>query len=125
MILAFAMLLEAESLLPPQDWNTLPKAEFRQSWRINPSAISDVIYLAQTGRCNPLWIRSDELGFRIPIVMYVAPDGSIRQLGVISIGCKSIENYTASLAWKKFRPKPFVGSEPLWYQTSIQFSWKP
>ena len=128
MIRALALMTQAAipaPALPPQDWSTLPTLRFERTIGDNPALADFVRAEVRQGHCAAQRATAAGWTISIDIALLVTPQGLVRRSVPRAIGCPSVEQYAAGLAFS--RAMGNVATKGMasdgWYRTSMAFAW--
>ena len=112
--------------LPPQDWSTLPTLRFAKPVIDSPALAEFVRSEVEKGHCEAdRTTVSGAHGLTVDIAVLVTPQGLVRRTVPRAIGCPSVEQYAAGIAFSRAMGNVVLdgASSDSWYRTSMAFTW--
>jgi hypothetical protein len=111
--------------LPPQDWSALPTLRFERTVGDNPALADFVRAEVRQGHCAAQRATATGWTISIDIALLVTPQGLVLRTVPRAIGCPSVEQYAAGLAFS--RAMGNVDTDGMasdgWYRMSMAFTW--
>lgn len=111
--------------LPPQDWSTLPTLRFERPVAERPALADFVRSEIRNGRCAAQ--RQTDIGWAVTVdvAVLVTPQGAVRRTVPRAIGCPSVEQYAAGLAFSRATGNTVTDgmTSDGWFRISMAFSW--
>ena len=133
-LLALIQAVSQPAPSPPADWNDVPRARLNGDTGITFHDTDPVMRLAERqpgcgvgiGPMRDAPYRGMR-GLRLELILLVAPDGRILDVLAAPGPCSAIRSYARSLINTRYRGKVRgpEGPDPVWYKTTIGFSWQP
>jgi hypothetical protein len=127
-ILLAAALAQPEAPPLPADWTMLPRFAFTTPLDVEPEVSIPVMEFYQRRpecRTGAQTIARGMRGFRVEMAVLLLPDGRIGRIEAAPTACTAIRNHARALVNRRYPGhfRPPAGDAPVWYQTSITFSW--
>ena len=112
--------------LPPQDWTNLPTLRLVRASPDRPALSDFVRDEVRSGRCNAQTQSATGFSVIVTVALLVTPQGLVRRTLPRAIGCPSVEQYAAGLAFSRAMGNTDVGDMNVdgWYKTSMVFTWR-
>ncbi|MCW3835418.1 hypothetical protein ACFQ1E_07255 [Sphingomonas canadensis] len=120
-----AITLAAALQIGPIDWNALPVLPLRSPPAITPAMNAFVGREAVSRHCK-VQGTARRGSLTVDVAMLIDGSGELRTAIPRAINCPTVEQYAAGLAagFARGNMLPRVGDNPLWYKTSLTFSWQ-
>ncbi|MDE0879493.1 MAG: hypothetical protein OSB00_12650 [Sphingomonas bacterium] len=111
--------------MPPQDWTMLPTLRLAKPVVDSPALAQFVRGEVASGRCSAQRPIGTGYSLKIEIAVLVTPQGLVRRTVPRAIGCPSVEQYSAGLAFSRVMGNVLTDGlkSDSWYRTSMAFAW--
>ncbi|MES3101269.1 hypothetical protein [Sphingomonas faeni] len=114
----------ASSLLPPQDWSTLPVLRIRRQATTLANTSAYVHGEVMAGRCAKAVRTVQGWSLTLDLAVLMTPDGRIRRITPRAIDCPTVEQYAAGVILGARDAIDVVDTAAdTWYRTSLTFAW--
>lgn len=111
--------------MPPQDWSTLPTLRFAKSVVEVPALAEFVRGEIKNGHCAAQRATAGGYALSVDVAVLITPHGLVRRTIPRAIGCPSVEQYAAGIAFSRAMGNVATDgmTEDGWYRTTMTFSW--